>query len=63
MNIETVLQQDKTPSFDMALKALCPTAKYHFMNDVLVWEDTEIQQPTDAKIQAKIVEILAQIEA
>jgi hypothetical protein len=31
----------------MVLKAEFPNAKYRFLNGELVWEDTEIEKPTD----------------
>ena len=63
MDIYNVNEKDKTPSFDMALKELCPTVEYHFLNNQLVWEDSQVTKPTDAEIQAKIVEMTSRIEA
>ena len=59
MDIYNVTEKDKTPSFDVALKKLCPTAQYHFLNNQLVWEDSKVTKPTDAEIQAKIAELIA----
>ena len=41
-------------SEDMALKSLCPNAKYHFHDGQVVWEDANIAQPTKEQIQAQI---------
>lgn len=56
MNIETVTLEDKKYSIDMILKAEFPNAKYRFLNGELVWEDTEIEKPTDEWLVQKQTE-------
>ena len=41
---------------DMILKKEYPNAKYKFVNDVLVWEDTDTAKPTDDWMAQKIKE-------
>ena len=54
--IETVTKNDLKATPSMILKKEFPTAKYNFVNDVLVWEDEEITKPTDEWIANKIKE-------
>tara|TARA_E500000305_G_scaffold110800_1_gene120000 strand:- start:814 stop:996 length:183 start_codon:yes stop_codon:yes gene_type:complete len=52
--METVTKEDLKATSSMILKKEYPNAKYHFADDVLVWEDTDTTKPTDAWIAAKI---------
>ena len=54
--IKPVSKDDMKASPDMILKKEYPNAKYRFVNDVLVWEDTETAKPTDDWIAQKIKE-------
>ena len=54
--IKPVSKDDMKASPDMILKKEYPDAKYRFLNNVLVWEDTEIAKPTDEWIASKIRE-------
>ena len=54
--IKPVSKDDMKASPDMILKKEYPDAKYRFLNNVLVWEDTEIAKPTDEWIASKIKE-------
>ena len=54
--IETVTKNDLKATPSMVLKKEFPNAKYSFVNDVLVWEDTKITKPTDEWIANKIKE-------
>ena len=54
--IETVTKDDLKATPSMILKKEFPTAKYNFVNDVLVWEDEEITKPTNEWIAQKIKE-------
>ena len=54
--IKPVSKDDMKASPDMILKKEYPNAKYRFLNNVLVWEDTEIAKPTDEWIASKIKE-------
>ena len=46
-----------------ALQALRPAAQWVLRGDELEWLDTEQTQPTDAEIEAKIVELQAAYDA
>jgi hypothetical protein len=52
--METVTKEDLKATPSMILKKEYPNAKYRFVNDVLVWEDTDTTEPTDGWIAAKI---------
>ena len=52
--METVTKEDLKATPSMILKKEYPNAKYRFVNDVLVWEDTDTTEPTDEWIAAKI---------
>ena len=52
--IKPVLKDDMKATPDMILKKEYPNAKYRFVNDVLVWEDTDTTKPTEEWIAAKI---------
>ena len=54
--IKPVSKDEMKASPDMILKKEYPNAKYRFVNDVLVWEDTETTKPTDDWIAQKIKE-------
>ena len=54
--IKPVSKDDMKASPDMILKKEYPNAKYRFLNNVLVREDTEIAKPTDEWIASKIKE-------
>ena len=62
MKVETVTLEDKKYSVDMVLKKEFPNANYRFLNDELVWEDTETARPTDEWIAQKQEEYNATIE-
>ena len=51
--IDSVTKDDLKATVDMILKKDFPNAKYKFLNDVLVWEDSEAQ-PTDSDLQNRI---------
>jgi len=52
--IKPVSKDDMKATPDMILKKEYPNAKYRFVNDVLVWEDTDTTKPTEEWIAAKI---------
>ena len=54
--METVTKEDLKATPSMILRKEYPDAQYHFLNDVLVWEDTKITKPTDEWIANKIKE-------
>lgn len=51
--IDSVTKDDLKATVDMILKRDFPNAKYKFLNDVLVWEDSAAQ-PTDSDLQNRI---------
>tara|TARA_A100000164_G_scaffold336922_1_gene330035 strand:- start:17 stop:199 length:183 start_codon:yes stop_codon:yes gene_type:complete len=51
--IDSVTKDDLKATVDMILKKDFPNAKYKFLNDVLVWEDSAAQ-PTDSDLQNRI---------
>tara|TARA_B100001093_G_scaffold42047_1_gene35784 strand:- start:922 stop:1104 length:183 start_codon:yes stop_codon:yes gene_type:complete len=51
--IDSVTKDDLKATVDMILKKDFPNAKYKFLNDVLVWEDSA-PQPTDSDLQNRI---------
>ena len=51
--IDSVTKDDLKATVDMILKRDFPNAKYRFVNDVLVWEDSAAQ-PTDSDLQNRI---------
>ena len=51
--IDSVTKDDLKATVDMILKRDFPDAKYTFLNDVLVWEDSAAQ-PTDSDLQNRI---------
>ena len=42
-----------------AIRALRPTASYRIEGEKLIWQDSNIEQPTEEEIQAKLVELEA----
>jgi hypothetical protein len=43
-----------------ALLSLCPSAKWTVKNDFeLIWQDTEVDKPTEEEIQAELVRLQA----
>ena len=54
--IKPISKDEMKATPDMILKKEYPDAKYRFLNDVLVWEDTGTTKPTDEWIAAKIKE-------
>ena len=51
--IDSVTKDDLKATVDMILKKDFPNAKYKFLNDVLVWEDSAAQPP-DSDLQERI---------
>jgi len=51
--IWTPTDSDKRATIDMILVRQFPNAKYRFLNDVLVWEDSS-PQPTDSDLQERM---------
>ena len=51
--IWTPTDSDKKATVDMILVRQFPNAKYRFLNDVLVWEDSS-PRPTDSDLQDRI---------
>ena len=51
--IDSVTKDDLKATVDMILKKDFPNAKYKFLNDVLVWEDSTAQ-PTDSDLHNRI---------
>jgi len=52
-------------NFDIihALKSLTPDADWIIVEDVLTWNSTDIQQPTDAEIEAEVARLQADYDA
>ena len=46
-----------------ALLKLAPNADFYIEDDVVTWNSSNITQPTEEQIQAKIVEVKAEYEA
>ena len=51
--IWTPTDSDKKATIDMILVRQFPNAKYRFLNDVLVWEDSSAR-PTDSDLQDRM---------
>ena len=51
--IWTPTDSDKKATIDMILIRQFPNAKYRFLNDELVWEDSS-PQPTDSDLQERM---------
>ena len=51
--IWTPTDSDKKATIDMILVRQFPNAKYRFLNNELVWEDSS-PQPTDSDLQERI---------
>ena len=51
--IWTPTDSDKKATIDMILVRQFPNAKYRFLNDELVWEDSS-PQPTDSDLQERM---------
>ena len=54
--LKPVSKDDLKATQDMILKKEYPNAKYRFLNDVLVWEDKEVEKPTEEWVSNKIKE-------
>jgi len=54
--LKPVSKDDLKATPDMILKKEYPNAKYRFLNDALVWEDKEVEKPTEEWVSNKIKE-------
>ena len=54
--IKPISKDEMKATPDMILKKEYPDAKYRFLNDVLVWEDKEVEKPTEEWVSNKIKE-------